>query len=205
MHAQKGDYMKKQFPDIKVMDYKSALDYVYSNSGNPQCPKYAIISIQEPTNGYGFGLAFKCGGNCLAALNIEFSDCTPAIQLPGMTLMSRKNALEIHDFVESLPDEVESLIIHCNKGKSRSVAVAAAILLVKTGSYKQIVNDVTALLNKYVYYMILETYGIHNYYWELYYKNDMHLLAATTSDDSIDFVQKLDDFLASHAQEKPST
>lgn len=54
--------MKKEFPRLEVMGYKEALDYVYCNSGNPKNPKYAIISIQEPTKGYGIGLSFKEGG-----------------------------------------------------------------------------------------------------------------------------------------------
>lgn len=173
--------MKNRFPDIKVMNHSQALEYVYSHSGNPKYQKYAIISIQEATHGYGFGLAFKTGGNCLDALNIEFSDCTPVIQLEGDLLMSRENAMEIHDFVENLPDDVELLIIHCRAGQSRSVAVAAAISLVKTGSYNDIINDESELPNKYVYCTMLEAYGRHNDYQEKYYESDKKLIESLSA------------------------
>ena len=188
--------MKKKFPDIQVMNYRQALEYVYSYSGDPEYPKYAIISIQDPTFGYGFGLAFQKGGNCLAALNIRFSDCTPAIQLKGTRLMSWENAIEIHDFVENLPDDTELLIIHCNKGLSRSVAVAAAISLVKTGSYEKIINyknflnDEASLRNKYVYCTMLETYGRHNDYQKKYYESDKKLMDSVSANFPQDLSQE---------------
>lgn len=165
--------MNKGFPEIKTMGYKTALDYVYCNSGNPKKPKYAIISIQEATNGYGLGLAFKKGGNCLAALNIEFSDCTPAITIPETTLMSEKDAQKIHDFVENIPKEVRLLIIHCQYGQSRSVAVAAAISLVKLGRK---LREIDEIANKYVYYQMLATYGMPNRYWNDWYEKEKELM-----------------------------
>lgn len=154
------------------MGYREALEYVYCNSSNPKNPKYAIISIQEPTNGYGLGLAFKKGGNCLAALNIEFSDCTPAIKVEGATLMSKKDAKIIHAFVENISTSADFLIIHCKAGKSRSVAVADALLLVKTGIKKNIYESEELSPNKYIYYNILESYGLENEYWKVWYEKE---------------------------------
>lgn len=173
--------MKNNFPDIQVMDYQTALDYVYCNSGKPENPKYAIISIQEPTNGYGLGLAFQKGGNCLAALNIEFSDCTPAIKLKKSTLMSIEDAKKIHDFVENLPKDVELLIIHCTAGASRSVAVADAILRVKTGVKNNIYESKQISPNKYIYYNLLETYGMENQYWNIWYEREKEIFKELNS------------------------
>ena len=163
--------MKKNFFEIKVMDYRKALDYVYCNSGNPKELKYAIISIQEPTHGYGLGLEFKKGGNCVAALNIEFDDCTPVIKFAGATLMTKQDAKLIHDFVESLPQTVEMLIVQCKCGQSRSVAVADALLNIKTGQKKDIYKEEESP-NKYVYYNILEAYGMKNIYWDVWYNKE---------------------------------
>ena len=156
---------------IVVMGYREALNYVYKYSGIDRYPKYAIISIQEPTFGYGIGLKLKKGGNCLAALNIEFGDVTPAmdkdlqdIELQKQ-LMTTNQAKDIHDFVESLPKEVELLIVHCNAGVSRSAGVAAAILMAKTGSDKEIFEAGTYCPNMYVYYNVLEAYGLTNRYY----------------------------------------
>ena len=160
-----------KFIDIKVMDYREALEYVYNNSGDSRTPKYAIISIQEPTNGYGLGLKFQKGGSCVAALNVEFSDYTPIIRMKDGTLMSKEDAKEIHNFVENIPQGTEMLIIQCKAGKSRSVAVADALLYIKTGQKKSIYDNEESP-NKYIYYNILEAYGMKNSYWDVWYKKE---------------------------------
>ena len=156
---------------IEVMGYREALDYVYNYSGEPDKEKYAIISIQEPTNGYGLGVQFCVGGNCKAALNIEFADITPAfIQNEedekewGYQLMSADDASKIHDFIESLPEGIDKLIIHCHAGVSRSAAVAAALSLVKNGSDKMYFNKTRYVPNMWVYRKVLEAYGLSNSY-----------------------------------------
>lgn len=169
------DSMEK-FSEIIVMDWKRVWEYVYLQSGDPSHKKYAIISIQEPTGGYGFGVKFQKGGNCQAALNIEFSDCTPAIKMEESVLINKEQAQKIHDFIEEMPKEVEQLIVQCKKGKSRSAAVAAAILFIKTGNNKQIFDNKDYSPNMYVYYKILETYGFQNLYWEECYQNEKAML-----------------------------
>lgn len=157
---------------VKVMSYREALEYVYTYSGLRKYPKYAIISIQEPTYGYGIGLEMKVGGNCLAALNIEFGDVTPAMIKETDNdsneikhqLMTMKQAHRIHDFVETLPKEVQLLIVHCSAGISRSAGVAAAILKAKTNDDSQIFNSDKYVPNMYVYYNVLEAYGLTNRY-----------------------------------------
>lgn len=149
--------------DISVMSYKQALDYVYNYSGDKNSKKYAIISIQEYTNGYGLGLAFKEGGNCLNALNIEFSDITKEYTEESVKLMTLEDGKIIHDFVESLDERVERLIVHCYAGASRSAAVAAAISKIKFGNDDIYFNG-NYSPNMYVYYKVLEAYGLSNKY-----------------------------------------
>ena len=153
--------MRKEIK-IKVMGYRQALDYVYTYSDMPSYPKYAIVSIQEYSKGYGRGLQFIKGGNCVAALNIEFSDITPEMGLDIEKLMTKEDAKTIHDFVESLPEETQLLIIHCHAGVSRSAAVAAAIELSRGGDIKQYFESEIYLPNRYVYYNMLEAYGYKN-------------------------------------------
>lgn len=154
---------------IEVMSYIQALQYVYNHSGERDDKKYAIISIQEYTNGYGLGLEFKQGGNCLDALNIEFSDIGPSTPLGIHTenelkVMTKEDAVKIHNFVENLSEDVEKLIIHCYAGASRSVAVAAAISKVKFGDDRIYFKD--GCPNMHVYNMVLEAYGLSNKYEE---------------------------------------
>lgn len=174
--------------NIEVMSYRQALDYVYTYSGIPRYPKYAIISIQEPTFGYGIGLEMKKGGNCLAALNIEFGDVTPAMDKDGADnelqrqLMTIEHARRIHDFVETLPKEVELLIVHCSAGISRSAGVAAALLMARTGSDRQIFDSGQYCPNMYVYYSVLEAYGLTNRYSSDEYEKEYNKIWNSTNE-----------------------
>lgn len=159
--------MKKRTFSIKTMGYQEALAYDNYNHSNPNGPNYAIISVKEEIKN-----PFQKRGNCLATLNLAFSDCTPAVKIEGTTLMTKEDAQRIHDFVENLPKEVELLIIHCHAGHSRSVAIGDAILFVKEGIKKAIYESEVVSPNKYIYYTLLETYGMENQYWKVWYEKE---------------------------------
>lgn len=59
---------------IRVMGYMAAFDLVYNSSSLPEKENYAIISIRENSYGVGSGVRYVRGGNCKAAMNIEFDD-----------------------------------------------------------------------------------------------------------------------------------
>lgn len=181
---------KREMYKIEVMGYRQALDYAYTYSGLKNYPKYAIISIQEPTFGYGIGIEMKVGGNCLAALNIEFGDVTPAAVKLGdedanaisAQLMTMDHARKIHDFVETLPDAVQLLIIHCHAGVSRSAAVAAAISKVKTGDDSRFFKSKCYVPNMHVYYNVLEAYGFTNRYMDENYEKEYNAIWHNTEE-----------------------
>lgn len=165
----------KKFMEVKVMGYREAVDYVCIHKDNPKHKKYAIISIKNPN--HASTLKFQKEGNCLAVLNLEFSDVTPAIRITDTRLMTMEDAWRIHVFVEKIPKQTETLVIHCEQGRSRSAAVAAALLLVKTGSNEQIFGNTYYMPNMYVYYNLLETYGEQNNYWEECYEKEKKTLS----------------------------
>ena len=178
----------KKFMEIKVMGYREALEYVHIHKDNLQHKKYAIISIKNPN--HTATLKFRKEGNCLAALNLEFSDVTPAIKLVNTRLMTMEDAWKIHDFVEEIPAETETLVIHCEQGRSRSAAIAAALLLVKTGRNEQIFGNPYYTPNMYVYYNLLETYGKQNDYWEQCYEKEKKMWSkVSVSEEQRKFVK----------------
>jgi predicted protein tyrosine phosphatase len=84
---------------------------------------YAIISItdcnieKQPT--------FMQSQFLMGILRMEFDDVDTHTE--GYTLFNSKQALQILDFVESIKDDIEILVVHCWAGISRSAGVAAAI------------------------------------------------------------------------------
>ena len=82
---------------------------------------YAVISIQD-THTQGFGLRFCESRFCKGALTLCFDDIVKKVK--GAVLFSESQAEEIIDFIEEHMD-VETLLIHCYGGQSRSRAVGA--------------------------------------------------------------------------------
>lgn len=158
--------------EIKVMDFMSAFQYVYNHSGYENGKKFAILSIQEYSSEM-MGIEYKVGGNCLAALNVHFSDVTTQMEekkrkenkrwSAEIKLIEDSDANEIKTFVESLYDlDIDTLIIHCHAGVSRSSAVAAAITKYYTNDDSMYFNSDRYAPNMTVYYKILKAFGMDN-------------------------------------------
>lgn len=84
---------------------------------------YAIISIQD-THTNGFGVTFTKTHYCKDVLTLYFDDVVK--QVEGTVPFNESMAHQIIDFVHANED-VDTLLIHCYAGESRSCAVAAAI------------------------------------------------------------------------------
>lgn len=69
--------------------------------------------------------------NRLALLQLNFADIT--FPHPGFNLFNDSFAYDILDFVTLYWDEIETLLVHCDAGISRSSAVAAVISRLKFG------------------------------------------------------------------------
>ncbi len=83
---------------------------------------YAVISIQDGYTGGGFGFTFCKTRYCRDVLTLYFDDIAgPA---DGATPFTREHAREIIDFIERNRG-VDTLLVHCYAGQSRSRAVAA--------------------------------------------------------------------------------
>lgn len=108
-----------------------AFDYVmehYYPYGQRQLAQrtdsYAVISIQD-THTDGFGFEFTENEFCKGVLTLFFDDIVQRVE--GAKLFSEEDAEDILDFL-SAHKTVETLLIHCYGGESRSRAVAAWIV-----------------------------------------------------------------------------
>ena len=82
---------------------------------------YAVISIQDShTN--GFGVTFSENKYCKGVLTLQFDDIIREVE--GAVLFSEDIAVQIIKFIRKY-EFVDTLLIHCYAGQSRSRAVGA--------------------------------------------------------------------------------
>ena len=110
---------------IKKIEYTSK---IIAERINPDS-SMALISIRDR----GYETLLKDGWDNLLILEFDdiesdFFENHPFVgNLLNYVLFSEKDAENIIDFVENLPEKVETLYVHCFLGKSRSPAVVKAI------------------------------------------------------------------------------
>lgn len=73
--------------------------------------------------------------------------------------MSREDAVKILDFIEGLPAEVDTIIVHCFAGVSRSAAIAK-FLMERIYDLHDEAKRVSVAYNRFVYTTLLEEW--HN-------------------------------------------
>lgn len=84
---------------------------------------YVVISIQDShTN--GFGVCFDETKFCKGALKLVFDDVIKEVE--GAVMFNEEMAQDIVNFAKTHLD-VDTILVHCYAGQSRSRAVAAAI------------------------------------------------------------------------------
>ena len=94
---------------------------------------------------------------CRDILRLEFHDLD--VELPGypdVPLFSEEHAGQILDFFNKYRNEVPSLVVHCDAGRSRSPAVAAALTHIMGKQDKPILRQYNP--NMRVYRMLLDEF-----------------------------------------------
>ena len=103
-----------------VSSLQDAVKYVLKHNQyeyNQRKDTYAVISIQD-TN--GFGIEFTENRYCKGVLTLYFDDIEEPC--PGYMLITKAQAGQIIRFIKKHKD-VDTLLIHCYAGVSRSRAV----------------------------------------------------------------------------------
>lgn len=100
---------------------------------------YAAISIQDSHTG-GFGVQFTENQFCKGVLTLIFDDIVTEVD--GAVLFDDEMADEILDFIEEHKASVDTLLIHCYAGQSRSRAVGAFAVVCSAATIASILKKV---------------------------------------------------------------
>ncbi len=138
---------------IMLRSVYDAFDYVmahYAPFGMEEMAEkkdtYAVISIQD-THTEGFGFEFKKNKYCKDVLTLYFDDIVKEVE--GAVMFNKEHAEKIIKFVKK-NKAVDTLLVHCYGGESRSRAVCAFVAKMlgsdnskyfETGHPNQIVYD----------------------------------------------------------------
>lgn len=116
---------------ILVLSLEETINYVMDHYAPPGCEEftertddYAVISFQDTHLG-GFGIEFKENRYCKGVLNLYVDDIVKEVE--GAGLFYDEHANQIVSFVDKHKDIIDTLVIHCYAGQSRSVAVGKAL------------------------------------------------------------------------------
>ena len=111
-----------------------------------------IISITDP------GLnpnTFARNSNIVGLCRLQFDDVTEENARPEDVMMTPRDAEKIKDYVLRYKDRVESIIVHCEVGVSRSAGIMAAIQKYMIGDDSAIFNNDAFSPNMHCYNLML--------------------------------------------------
>ena len=109
---------------------------------------YAVISIQDTHTG-GFGFTFQENQFCKGVLTLYFDDVIKNVE--GAVLFTEEQAGQIIDFI-NVHQKVDTLLVHCMAGLSRSRAVGAFAVKMLGGDNSSYFTQ--GCPNDYVYEML---------------------------------------------------
>lgn len=91
------------------------------------------------------------------AVRVQFWDIDQSFKDGETTYepMSKEDAKKILDFIEKLPPEVDTIVVHCFAGASRSAAIAK-FLMERVYDMPEEATRVSQAYNRYVYTRLLD-------------------------------------------------
>ena len=109
---------------IKIMSRLEAIHY----STLLHKEKSIIVSISEPTT---TNPTFFENNSILDVLFLKFDDIIQEELkvVPHLKLMTKEDVYNIKQFIDKYKDKIDTIIVHCHAGVSRSSAVACGICL----------------------------------------------------------------------------
>lgn len=131
---------------VDIMSRREAIAY----SKDEGILKTVIISITEPNVP---DIVFADNEQIYRVLSMHFADSEENFA----TSIQPEQARRIVEFVLNVKDNVESILVHCEAGQSRSAGVAAALMLWLNGDDSPVWNDTFRFYpNQRCYDMVLE-------------------------------------------------
>ncbi len=145
---------------VLVKSVFDAFDYVMSHyypAGMEEIAErsdtYAVISIQD-SHTDGFGITFSENKYCKAVLTLKFDDIVCPVE--GAQIFTAEMAEQIIRFIRKWKN-VETLLIHCYAGQSRSRAVGAFAVSILGGDNSLYFKKYNP--NEYVYELLIQTWS----------------------------------------------
>ena len=114
---------------------------------------YVVISITDPGKRPA---SIPRATGFRDILRLQFHDAVPAVDFTRpseIVLMTKDHAESICRFVRLWQTKVETMVVHCEQGMSRSPAVAAAICKVLGGDDREFFREYAP--NPYIYQLTL--------------------------------------------------
>ncbi len=131
---------------FKVLGEREIKDFTYNE-------KYVVISIRSP---HAYPVELKEDSNRLGVLQLAFGDVDREVDHPQAVLMTKEQAKQILGFYSFYKDKVDTVVVNCGAGISRSSAVAAALTRIEGQDDSWFFTEY--IPNRFVYRMILEEY-----------------------------------------------
>lgn len=103
--------------EIKIMSRPEAIKYCHK----PQDERAVMISISTPFETYHSAPFSSPKNKVMRVLRLFFED-----EVDGPNVMTERDAAAVADFIRRYAD-APRIIVHCDAGRSRSAAVAAAV------------------------------------------------------------------------------
>jgi predicted protein tyrosine phosphatase len=136
---------------ILILSQEEAITYTETDKEN----EYVIISITEnPAK----PVKLTQNNSMLSVLRLYFDDID--LECPEGIPMSQKDAQDIQEFVDNWKDKVNTIIVHCAAGISRSAGVAAALSMVLNGNDNEIWDSKHYLPNTHCCSMVMKAFGM---------------------------------------------
>lgn len=107
---------------------------------------YIVISIQD-SHTQGFGFQFTENQFCKGVLTLLFDDVIS--EVAGAVIFDDDMADRIIDFINQYKNKVDTLLVHCYAGQSRSMAVGAFAVKMLGGDNSYYFKN--GNLNQYIY------------------------------------------------------
>lgn len=137
--------------NVVVMSKAEARRFSYKIKENPDGKKYAIISISNIGDDANH---FARSDAIIGILRLYFND----VDGRNIGAMHMSDAEKILEFMKRIGKKVNTVIVHCEAGVSRSAGVAAALLDVYKHDGNAIFQDSRYCPNMHCYRMVMDAY-----------------------------------------------
>ncbi len=133
--------------NIQIMSKSNAQKLSYKPDIE-DCIVISITDVEDTINKFHNNPKIK------SILRLQFDD----VDKGKLNCMTEDDANKIINFVDRYINSVDTIIVHCGAGVSRSAGVAAALMLILNGSDKDVFNNGKYRPNMTCYRLVLESY-----------------------------------------------